>query len=72
MVRFVCTVDLWNLLHFLGLRDDGHAQAEIAEYAQAVSELVEPYFPTVVKHFQEVRRVQRALGVLLDRARKSG
>ena len=36
MVTFWGTVDLNNLLHFLELRDDTHAQWEIREYAKAI------------------------------------
>lgn len=39
------TVDLHNLLHFFELRDDPHAQWEIAEYARAMEHLVEPIVP---------------------------
>lgn len=37
--------DLHNLLHFIRLRDDSHAQSEIQEYGQAVGFFVERCFP---------------------------
>lgn len=37
--RFYATVDLHNLMHFLGLRDHPHAQDEIREYARAMKKL---------------------------------
>ena len=39
-------IDLWNLLHFLGLRMEGHAQEEIREYAQLIgNEIVRVWVP---------------------------
>lgn len=49
---FWATVDLRNLLHFIELRDDEHAQKEIREYAKAMKELVRPYVPHVIKYFE--------------------
>ena len=41
-------VDLHNLLHFLELRMDSHAQFEIRSYAETIGrEIVEPLFPLV-------------------------
>ena len=37
--------DLKNLLHFITLRDDGHAQQEIQEYGKAIGKIVEELFP---------------------------
>lgn len=39
------TASLQAVAHFLHLRQDGHAQWEIQQYAAAVRELVEPLFP---------------------------
>jgi len=44
---FWATVDLNNLIKFLKLRDDNHAQKEIQEYAIAIKELIRPYIPTI-------------------------
>lgn len=38
--EFYWTVDLWNLMHFLSLRLDGHAQQEIQDYGRAILSLV--------------------------------
>lgn len=40
--------DLWNLLHFLTLRLDEHAQWEIRQYAAALLALIEPVVPVSV------------------------
>ena len=52
MTTFWATVDLHNLLHFIELRDDEHAQKEIREYARAMKELIRPYVPHVVEYFE--------------------
>jgi thymidylate synthase (FAD) len=33
-------IDLWNLMHFLGLRMDLHAQSEIREYANLIGKTI--------------------------------
>jgi thymidylate synthase (FAD) len=49
-------VDLHNLLHFLALRMDDHAQAEIRAYATAIGEqIVRPLFPLVWEAFVDYR-----------------
>ena len=49
-------VDLHNLLHFLALRMDSHAQWEIREYARTIGEqIVEPLFPIVWEAFVDYR-----------------
>jgi thymidylate synthase (FAD) len=49
-------VDLHNLLHFLALRMDSHAQLEIREYATAIGEqIVRPLFPLVWEAFVDYR-----------------
>lgn len=49
MTTFWATVDLSNLLHFLDLRDDAHAQWEIRQYAQAIKQLIKDEFPTIAE-----------------------
>jgi thymidylate synthase (FAD) len=50
-------VDLHNLLHFLSLRMDSHAQLEIREYAWAMGEqIVRPLFPLVWEAFVDFRQ----------------
>ena len=49
-------IDLHNLLHFLSLRMDSHAQLEIRQYATTIGEqIVKPLFPTVWEAFQDYR-----------------
>jgi len=49
-------VDLHNLLHFLALRMDSHAQLEIREFATTIGEkIVQPLFPIVWEAFQDYR-----------------
>lgn len=49
-------IDLHNLLHFLALRMDSHAQLEIREYATAIGEqIVAPLFPIVWEAFCDYR-----------------
>jgi thymidylate synthase (FAD) len=49
-------IDLHNLLHFLALRMDSHAQLEIREYATAIGrKIVQPLFPLVWEAFEDYR-----------------
>lgn len=48
-------VDLHNLLHFLSLRADPHAQYEIRVYADAMLSVVERWVPAVFAAFKEYR-----------------
>lgn len=49
-------VDLHNLLHFLALRMDSHAQKEIRDYSTAIGEqIVKPLFPVVWEAFEDYR-----------------
>ncbi len=49
-------VDLHNLLHFLALRMDHHAQLEIRRYATTIGEqIVRPLFPVVWEAFLDYR-----------------
>jgi thymidylate synthase (FAD) len=48
-------IDLHNLLHFLSLRLDPHAQQEIRVYAQAMLDLIEPIVPVTVEAFRDYR-----------------
>lgn len=47
------TVDLLNLLKFLSLRCDAHAQYEIRVYAEALRELVRPVVPTCIAAWEK-------------------
>ncbi len=49
-------IDLHNLLHFLSLRMDAHAQQEIRDYSRAIGEeIVKPLFPLVWEAFEDYR-----------------
>jgi thymidylate synthase (FAD) len=49
-------MDLHNLLHFLYLRMDPHAQQEIGQYARTIGlEIVRPLFPVVWEAFADYR-----------------
>ena len=48
-------VDLHNLLHFLRLRADAHAQYEIRVYAEAICDVVADWVPFAYKAFEDYR-----------------
>lgn len=55
-------IDLHNLLHFLALRMDAHAQLEIRNYATAIGEnIVRPLFPVAWEAFLDYRMESMSL-----------
>ena len=48
-------IDLHNLLHFLSLRTDAHAQYEIRVYADAMLETVRRWVPITCAAFEDYR-----------------
>jgi len=48
-------VDLHNLLHFLRLRADAHAQYEIRVYADTICEMVKDWVPFAYRAFEDYR-----------------
>lgn len=50
------SMDLHNLLHFLALRMDSHAQLEIRRYAEAIARIVEQWVPETWRAFVDYRR----------------
>lgn len=52
MTRAFWKMDLRNLLHFLELRLDPHAQLEIRKYAEAIYEIVKKLFPVTTEAFE--------------------
>lgn len=48
-------IDLHNLLHFLSLRADSHAQYEIRVYADIIGDLVEKWVPAAYEAFVDYR-----------------
>lgn len=61
----VWTMNLHNLLHFLSLRMDEHAQWEIRQYANAIAEIVKVWTPWVWEAFEDYD--SRRSGLLLSR-----
>lgn len=51
--QFYWKVDLWNLLRFLSLRADPHAQAEIRAFADALLGVVQAWVPAVHDAFAD-------------------
>jgi len=56
LTQFYWQANLWNLLHFLKLRADPHAQMEIRAYAEAMLEIVQAWVPTVFEAFADYMR----------------
>jgi thymidylate synthase (FAD) len=52
-----CTMNLLNLLKFLTLRCDSHAQYEIRVYADAMRELVRPIVPVCIAAWENEKKV---------------
>lgn len=52
---WVWKIDLHNLLHFLSLRFDSHAQHEIRVYAEVISKMVAAWCPLVWEAFEDYR-----------------
>ena len=53
--EFYWKINLHNLMHYLHLRMDSHAQKEIREFANAIYALVEPLVPITMKAFTDFR-----------------
>lgn len=51
--QFYWKVDLWNLLRFLSLRADAHAQYEIRAFAATILDIVARWVPIVHEAFQD-------------------
>lgn len=54
--KFVWKIDLHNLMHFLKLRLDPHAQQEIRDYAEILENLVALHFPLTYEAFVDYVR----------------
>lgn len=54
--EFYWKIDLHNLLHFLRLRADSHAQYEIRAYADIIQALVEMWTPATYRAWVDYRR----------------
>ena len=64
--------DLHNLLHFLSLRMDPHAQIEIRDYATAMYDMIKPIVPITCEAFEDYRMNSMQLTGLEVEAMKSG
>ena len=53
MTQFYWQINLWNLLHFLQLRSDAHAQYEIRAYADAILNIVQKWAPMTFEAFRD-------------------
>ena len=53
--EFYWKINLHNLMHYLHLRMDEHAQMEIRHYANAIYELVQPLVPVTMEAFKDFR-----------------
>jgi thymidylate synthase (FAD) len=51
--EFYWKIDLHNLLRFISLRSDSHAQLEIREYSDVIKKIVSEYCPVTVCAFDE-------------------
>jgi thymidylate synthase (FAD) len=49
------TWDMKNLLHFISLRDDAHAQAEIQEYGRAIKTMCKKLFPWTMEAYKKYK-----------------
>jgi len=71
--QWIWKIDLHNLMHFLDLRLDPHAQIEIRVFAEAMAEFVKAWVPLAWEAFTDYRREAvplsrleaRAIGLLL-------
>ena len=54
-------IDLHNLMHFLDLRCDSHAQQEIRVYADAILELIKPLVPWTIEAWQDYSAYRNGL-----------
>ena len=53
--------DLKNLLHFISLRDDSHAQAEIQEYGKAIKKITSKLFPWTMEAYGKYKFVMQEM-----------
>ena len=65
-------IDLHNLLHFLKLRMDVHAQLEIREYAKVMFDMIKPIVPMTIEAFEDYQLGAVTLTRLEVEAMRSG
>lgn len=61
MTEWYWKIDLHNLLHFLSLRCDSHAQREIQVYGNAMLELVKPFVPWTIEAWEDYHPLRNAM-----------
>jgi len=49
------TWDMKNLLHFITLREDAHAQWEIQQYGKAIKEIAKHFFPWTMEAYEKYK-----------------
>lgn len=54
-------IDLHNLLHFLDLRCDSHAQQETRVYANTILELIKPIVPVTIEAWEDYSEFRGAV-----------
>jgi thymidylate synthase (FAD) len=70
--EFYWKINLHNLLHFLELRIDDHAQKEIRDLAKQVYDLIKPLCPVTCEAFEDFRLGSVTLSRLEVEALKTG
>lgn len=70
-------IDLHNLLHFLSLRMDSHAQEEIQQYSRAMYDLIQPIVPVTMEAWHDyalesMRLTKLEIAALKDAAAGGG
>ena len=55
--NYISKTDLHNLMHFLSLRLDNHAQIEARVYANAIYDILKEHLPKTMEFFDKYRRV---------------
>ena len=70
--EFYWKIDLHNLLHFLQLRIDDHAQKEIRDLANQIYDLIKPIVPVTCEAFEDFRLGSMTLSRLEVDAIKNG
>ena len=69
--EFYWKIDLHNFMHFLKLRTDSHAQAEIREFTDNMLELARPHFPLCFEAWDDyVRNAEVISGPEMELLRK--
>jgi thymidylate synthase (FAD) len=57
------TWDMKNLIHFITLRDDAHAQWEIQQYGKAIKEICKMLFPWTMEAYDKIKFNMVSYGV---------